>query len=227
MSAHATHSDTDPVRVLLAEPQTIARHGLRAELDAQPHITIVGEAVDGREVLALAKRVQPNVLILDFPLACLDGMGVIQALNRVSGATMQPAVLVYTGDDARVRIIGALSAGARGYLLKRDQSLPVANAVVALRRGRTAFSPRVQDVMLEFISHVHGDLTPREAAVLQRLAQGKSDAEIARDLGISQGAVRHHLRSFRRKLPFIRTRAEAVAWAWMNGLVSSAPELGV
>jgi DNA-binding NarL/FixJ family response regulator len=212
-----THAQS--ITVLLAEPHGIARSGLRLALEAHPRIRIIGETGSGTEALALIEANHPDIVILEFMLTELNGVQVIHAIQRQLPEAVRPNVLVFSGNESRARIISAIAAGARGYLLKREHTSQLVEAILRISQGHTALSASVQDRLIEFVGQQQHEITNREFEVFQLMARGRSDAEIAHELNITENTVNQHLRNICRKLPFIRNRAEAAAWAWMNELI--------
>lgn len=211
-------------RVLLADMHHIARKGIRQEIANQADIWVVGETDDGYELLDLASTLKPAVVILDIKLARLSGVEVTRYLNEMARNTAQranlaPVVLVFSAYSDKQYVWSLLAAGARGYLLKSE---PLAQLVTGIRQvaaGQTVLSQSVQTNIVELIPYLNQELSDGESKVVQLLAHGLSNREIAQNLHISEGTVKSHLNNTYRKIPWIRTRAEAIAWAWINHIV--------
>lgn len=205
----------------------IVRNGLRQEIEKQTDMIVVGETVDGYEALDLAAQLKLDVVVLDVKLAGLNGIYVTRCLTEMTRNTTNkpkpaPTVLVFSAYGDKQYVWSSLAAGARGYLLKSEliERLPAAIRQVAA--GETVLSQTVQTNMVELIPSLNRELSTSEFKVIQLLAHGLSNREIAQKLRISEGTVRSHLNNTYRKIPWIRTRAEAVAWAWINHIPSKS-----
>jgi DNA-binding NarL/FixJ family response regulator len=211
------------IRVLVADDQDIVRTGLRMILDAQPGIEVVAEAVDGREALELARRLRPDVCLLDIRMPELDGIEVTRQLAGPEVA--EPlAVVVITTFDLDEYVHGALKAGARGFLLKDAGPDLLAQAVRAAASGDALIAPSVTVRLLSTFSELGASsrepaaqpltpLTEREEEVLVTVALGRTNAEIADELSISLSTVKTHLASLMNKLG-ARNRVELAMWAY-------------
>jgi DNA-binding NarL/FixJ family response regulator len=208
------------VRVLVADDQDIVRAGLRMILDAQPDIEVVAEARNGREAVELARRLRPDVCLIDIRMPELDG---IEATRRLAGPDVADpvAVVVITTFDLDDYVYGALKAGARGFLLKDSGPDLLAQAVHAAAAGDALIAPSVTVRLLTAFADVPtGDpaqpivpLTDREEEVLLTVARGRTNAEIADDLAISLSTVKTHLAALMMKLG-ARNRVELAMWAY-------------
>ncbi|MFZ6005295.1 MAG: response regulator [Actinomycetota bacterium] len=211
------------IRVLIADDQGIVRTGLRMILDAQPDIEVVGEAVDGREALELARRLRPDVCLFDIRMPELDG---IELTRRLAGpdAADPLAIVVITTFDLDEYVHGALKAGARGFLLKDAGPELLAQAVRSAASGDALVAPSVTARLLSTFSDLGASssepaaqplapLTEREEEVLVTVARGRTNAEIADELCISLGTVKSHLASLMSKLG-ARNRVELAMWAY-------------
>jgi DNA-binding NarL/FixJ family response regulator len=211
-----------PIRVAVADDQAIIRDGLVTVLGLLPDMDVVGEAADGAEAVALAVSARPDVILMDLRMPVLDGA---EATARIAAEAPGTAVLVlttYADDDS---ILGALRAGARGYLTKDAGRAELAAAVRAVARGQTTFAPEVGARIVssltaataaaeptpaqELVSRFPA-LTPREADVLALVADGLSNTEIARTLYVSVATVKTHINAIFAKLA-VRTRPQAIA----------------
>jgi DNA-binding NarL/FixJ family response regulator len=214
------------IRVIVADDQDLIRTGLAMILNAQPDIEVVGEAADGAEAVDLARRLRPDVCLLDIGMPKMDG---IEATRVLAGPDVEapiPIVIITTFDRDEY-VYGALKAGARGFLLKdADQGLLV-QAVHAAATGDALVAPNVTARLLQaFASTERPDappqpvdpLTEREEEVLTEVARGKTNAEIADELFISQSTVKTHVARLMTKLP-ARNRVEIVIWAYETGRV--------
>ena len=216
-----------PIRVLIADDQDMVRTGFRFFLDAQPDITVVAEAADGEEAVALARRVRPDVCLLDIRMPKLDGL---EATRLLAGPDVADPmrVVVVTTFDLDEYVYGALRGGACGFLLKDAGPTLLAEAVRAAAAGDSLVSP---SVTVRLLKHVTADpktdvpartappaesLTDRELDVVRLVALGRTNAEIAAELYVSLSTVKTHLSSVQLKLD-ARNRVEIAAWAWQNG----------
>jgi DNA-binding NarL/FixJ family response regulator len=211
------------IRVLVADDQAIVRDGLATLLSVLPDVEVVGEAANGEEAVALADATEPDVVLMDLRMPVLDGAG---ATARIKAAHPGIAVVVLTtyADDAS--IAGALAAGARGYLTKDAGREELAAAVRSAAAGQTTFAPEVGERLVAGFAAAPApaapasvplatrfpQLTPREAEVLELIAAGRSNAEIAASLYLSVATVKSHVNAIFAKLP-ARDRAQAIALA--------------
>ncbi|HVM12934.1 MAG TPA: response regulator transcription factor [Egibacteraceae bacterium] len=216
----AEHQAT-PIRVLIADDQDIVRAGLRMILDAQSGIEVVGEAADGREAVAVARALRPDVCLFDIRMPELDG---IEATRQLAGPDVEDplAVVVITTFDLDEYVHGALKAGARGFLLKDAGPALLTQAIHAAADGDALIAPSITARLLAAFADTRGrakpaqpiePLTTREEEILIPVAQGWTNSEIADDLHISISTVKTHLASLMRKLD-ARNRVEIAMWAY-------------
>jgi DNA-binding NarL/FixJ family response regulator len=209
------------VRVLVADDQELIRTGLRMILDAQPDIEVVGEAADGREAVALARELRPDVCLFDVRMPELDG---IEATRLLAGpGSVDPmAIVVITTFDLDEYVHGALKAGARGFLLKDAGPQLLVQAIRSAANGDALIAPSITARLLAAFSGSRPDappaqpsepLTAREEEVLARVAGGRTNAEIADELFISLSTAKTHLASLMSKLG-ARNRVELAMWAY-------------
>ena len=214
------------IRVLVADDQELVRTGLTMILDAQPGIEVVGVAADGREAVALARELRPDVCLLDIRMPEMDG---IEATRRLAGPGVDDpiAIVIITTFDLDEYVHGALKAGARGFLLKDAGPALLAQAVHAAANGDALIAPRVTARLLAAFSATPTarppaqpiePLTDREEQVLLTVAGGRTNAEIAGELHISLSTVKTHLGSLMGKLG-ARNRVEIAMWAYETGRV--------
>jgi DNA-binding NarL/FixJ family response regulator len=207
------------IRVLLADDQRVVREGLGTLLGLLDGIELVGTAADGEEVLALAARHDPDIVLIDLRMPRMDGT---EAIRRLAERGERPRTIALTtyADDASV--LGALRAGARGYLTKDAGAEQIRAAVMAVARGEAALDPAVQHHVLAALTEpaageLPDGLTPREAEVLALIAEGLTNAEIAERLVVSAATVKTHVNHIFAKAG-VRDRAQAVVYAYANGL---------
>ena len=207
---------TDPIRVLLADDHPALRVGLRVLLDRLPDIQVVGEAEDGETALDAIIETTPDVAVLDCQLPKRSGSAVAQQIRSAELPTRVLALSAYS-DDRYVHEM--LSAGAVGYVLKEEAPETIAQAVRAAARGEAYFSPAVS-AQAEAWSRgeLPAGLTERELEVLQLLAAGLSNKEIAQSLSVSVRTANFHVGNILHKLDAI-SRVEAVVWAKDHGVV--------
>ena len=207
------------IRVLIADDHTVLRHGLRLILDGAEDMTVVGEAADGTEVVALARSLRPDVVLMDVNM---PGMSGIEATRRLRVILPQTRVLMLTISDKNRDLLGAIRAGARGYLLKSAESQDVLDAIRRIAAGEAILPPSLTARLLDELAapaRPPMSLTNRESQVLALIAEGLANKEIAARLHISENTVKTHVRHILEKLG-LRSRAEAAAYAVREGLVS-------
>ena len=215
------------VRVLVADDQHLVRTGLRMILDAQPDIDVVGEAADGRQAVQLARQLRPDVCLFDIRMPLMDG---IEATRQLAGPdVVDPmAIVIITTFDLDEYVHGALTAGARGFILKDSGPELLVQAVHAAADGDAMIAPSITVRLLANFARQHSDtsprqpfeaLTDREEEVLLTVARGHTNAEIAAELHISLSTVKTHIASLMTKLA-ARNRVEIAMWAYETGRVT-------
>ncbi|MDI1462614.1 response regulator transcription factor [Catellatospora sp. KI3] len=212
------------IRVMIADDQAMVRTGFGMIIGAQPDMEVVGEAADGVEAVALARRLRPDVALMDIRMPRLDGL---EALRQLAGPGVAdpPKVVVVTTFDLDEYVHAALRNGACGFLLKDSGPALLVEAVRAAASGDSLISPSVTVRLLAHLTpHLPGrtgddqGLSPRELDVVKLTARGLTNAEIAAQLFISLGTVKTHLGSVQAKLG-ARNRVEIAAWAWEHRLL--------
>ncbi len=212
------------IRVLLADDQNLVRGGFRMILGAEPEVDVVGEAADGAEAVALARDLRPDVVLMDVRMPNVDG---IEATRRiVDGAEESPRVLVLTTFDLDEYVYEALRAGASGFLLKDAPEEQLVAGIRIVAAGGSLFAPAVTRRLIERFAATSSrkpppafdDLTARELEVLRLVARGLSNAEIARELVVSEHTVKTHVAHILGKLD-LRDRVQAVVLAYESGIV--------
>ncbi len=216
-----------PVSVLIADDQALVRTGLRAILETQPDLNVVGEAVDGRDAVDLVRRRRPDVALMDIKMPGLDGL---EATRRiVAEAGDATAVLVLTTFDLDEYVYEALRAGASGFLLKDAPAEQLIGAIHTLAAGEALIAPAITKRLIAQFARAAPpagpsaaaleELTPREREVLLLIARGMSNAEIAAELVLSEATVKTHVKRVLSKLG-VRDRVQAVVLAYESALVT-------
>ena len=207
------------IRILLADDHAVVRQGFKMILDAQPDMEIVGEAANGREALALAEEVRPDVVVMDVAMPELNG---IEATRRLAASVPHARVLALSMHKDSVYVREILRAGARGYVLKESVAGDLVKAVRAVASGEGYLSPAVSNAVLDdYRRHVTNPidlLTSREREVLQMLAEGKTNKEIAAVLDLSVYTIDAHRGRIMEKLN-LHSINELVRFAVRNGLI--------
>lgn len=228
MKAEMTPNETRKIRVLLADDHHVVRSGIRGELEKHADIQIVGEAASGDEALALSQKHLPDVILLDINMPGLQGVAVTEKLNDMASnqavknqdLPFPPHILILSAYCEQEYVYSLFAAGAKGYLLKDEIPARIVAGIRQVMRGEPALSLPVQKLLLTRRQVEDHELSTRELEVLRLIAKGHTNEEIAEELIIAIGTVKNHVTNIYRKLPNVRTRSEAVAWAWENRLVS-------
>jgi DNA-binding NarL/FixJ family response regulator len=214
------------IRVLLCDDQALVRSGFRMILDAREDLEVVGEAEDGVQAIALARKLDPDVILMDVRMPELDG---VEATRRLVAAGSRARVLILTTFDLDEYVYEAIRAGASGFLLKDVQPSQLVDAIRVVAAGEALLAPsvtrRLLDRFADTLTNTNGSpppgldyLTERELEVLKLLAQGLSNAELADRLFLSETTVKSHISSVLRKLQ-LRDRVQAVVLAYEAELV--------
>jgi len=205
------------IRIVVVDDHPIVRQGLVATLDDEPDFEVVGAAGSSEDALALVREHRPDLALLDLELPGLSG---VEAIPLLSEASPDTRVLVFTAYDTDERVLSAIRAGAKGYLLKGASVAEIARAVRTVASGGSALEPLVAAKLVAAIGAPRGagPLTAREREVLRLIAEGRPGKQIAQALGISERTVKFHTASLIRKLG-ADNRAQAVALAAQRGLL--------
>jgi len=206
------------IRVLVVDDHPIVRQGLVAVLGDQPDLEVIGASASAEDALELATRLQPDVVLLDLELPGLDG---VEAIPRLAEVSPSARVIVFTAYGSEGRVLGAVRAGARGYILKGASVEEIAQAVRVVQDGGSYLEPRVAAKLVAEVRaprRAGGLLSGRERAVLRLVAEGLPNKQIAQSLAISERTVKFHLTSLFNKLG-ADNRAQAVALAVQRGLL--------
>jgi DNA-binding NarL/FixJ family response regulator len=215
----------NPVRILLADDHTVMRNGLRLLLERQPHLQVVGEAADGRQAVALSESANPDVVVMDIGMPNLNG---IEAARQIVNRNPHTAIAILSMHSDESYVIRALKAGARAYLLKDSAEADLLAAVRALTEGKSFFSPAiskilVEDYMRQLESRGAEDtyelLTNREREILQMLAEGRTNKEVANMLNLSLYTVETHRTHILQKLN-LHSVPELILYAVRNGIIA-------
>ncbi len=208
------------IKVLLVDDQSLIRQGLRALLELEPDLEIVGEAENGEQAIHLVAEFQPDVILLDIRMPIMDG---VAATREIQKRFVKTKILVLTTFDDDEYVSAALQNGAMGYLLKDTPSEELAVAIRAVHKGYTQLGPGIVKKLLTQFSHAAPtqspplpssltELTPREKEVLRLIATGANNREIAQELYISEGTVKNHVTNILNRLN-LRDRTQAAIWA--------------
>jgi DNA-binding NarL/FixJ family response regulator len=213
-------------RILIADDEAMVRGGLRMILEAEPDLEVVGEAGDGRDALTQIRELAPELVLMDIRMPGLDGLDATRRL--LTGSTPAPKVVVLTTFDLDEYVYEAIRAGASGFLLKSAPPQQLIDGVRAVMAGDALLAPAITRRLLDRFIHrppptTHtppelADLSPRELEVLRLIADGRSNAEIAAALFLSEATVKTHVNHILTKLR-LRDRVQAVALAYRTGLM--------
>jgi DNA-binding NarL/FixJ family response regulator len=215
------------IRVVIADDQAMVRQGFTVLLNAEPGIEVIGQAVDGREAVSKVAELGPDVVLMDIRMPELGGIEATRRITRTPGATVK--VLVLTTFDLDEYVYEALRAGASGFLLKDASAGQLAEAVRVVAAGDALLSPNITKRLITEFSRTAGaprtplkervgDLTERETEVLNLIAQGLSNAEIAARLVVAEQTVKTHVSRILVKLG-LRDRTQAAVFAYETGLI--------
>jgi two-component system, NarL family, response regulator NreC len=213
------------VRILLADDHTVMRNGLRLLLERQPHLQVVGEAADGRQAVALSETANPDVVVMDIGMPNLNG---IEATRQIVNHNPRTAVAILSMHSDESYVIRALKAGARAYLLKDSAEADLLAAVRALTEGKSFFSPAISKILVEDymrqlesrgVEDTYELLTNREREILQLLAEGRTNKEVANMLNLSLYTVETHRTHILQKLN-LHSVPELILYAVRKGIIA-------
>jgi NarL family two-component system response regulator LiaR len=212
------------IRVLLVDDHSVVREGLRMFLGRDPELEVVGEAANGEEAISLARQLHPDVVLMDLLMPVMDG---IAATTIIRKELPETEVIALTSVLESATVVGAVKAGAIGYLLKDTQAPELRRAIKTAVAGQVQLSPQASAYLMREVqaNQVTEPLTEREREVLRLLSQGLSNKEIASHLQIVEDTVKTHIRHILAKLG-VQSRTQAVLCALRLGLVSDTQESG-
>jgi len=213
------------IRILLADDHNVVRRGLRLLLEGQPDFVVVGEAADGRQAVDKAEETKPDIVVLDIAMPNLSG---IEAAQRITAALPQVATIILSMHSDEGYVLRALRAGAKGYLLKDSAESDLIDAIRAVHQGKTFFSPEISKMLVEdYVREIrtrgvedsYDLLTSREREILQLIAEGKANKQIAASLNLSTHTVETHRRNLQEKLN-LHSVAELILYAVRKRVIS-------
>jgi DNA-binding NarL/FixJ family response regulator len=207
------------IRIVIADDHSVVRQGLRMFLGLDPELEVVGEAADGAQALRLARQLRPDVVVMDLLMPVMDGITATAAIRKELPNT---EVLALTSVLEDASVVGAVRAGAIGYLLKDTQAEALCQAIKAAAAGQVQLTPKAAARLMQAVSTPESPeaLTERETEVLRLLAQGQSNKQIAHSLHIAEKTVKTHVSNILSKLG-VQSRTQATLYAVRTGLVSA------
>lgn len=210
-----------PIRIVIADDHSVVRQGLKMFLGLDPELEIIGEAADGAEAVRLARELKPDVVLMDMLMPVMDGIAATQAIRSELPDTEVIALTSVLEDSS---VVGAVKAGAIGYLLKDTQADELCRAIKAAAAGQVQLSPQAASRLVREVRAPESPqtLTEREVDVLRLLAQGKANKEIARELVIGEKTVKTHVSNILMKLG-VQSRTQAALYAAQIGLAPLEP----
>jgi NarL family two-component system response regulator LiaR len=212
-----TQQNTEQITVLIVDDHAVVRQGLRLLLDAQPGITVVGEAADGLMAIQMTRQLEPTVILMDL---LMPGMNGIDTMHRLQELKLESKVLVLSSSLEDQLVKQALQAGAHGYVLKASRAMELVQAIERVAQGISALDPAAAQVLMHQVQ-THDPLetlTTREREVFDVMARGMNNAEIADHLIVSEATVRTHIANILDKLA-LRDRTQVTIYALKRGLI--------
>ncbi|GAT65069.1 response regulator transcription factor [Planomonospora sp. ID91781] len=221
---------SDVIRIVIADDQAMVRAGLKLVVESEPGMEVVGEAADGLEAVAVARRTRPDIVLMDISMPRMDGL---TAARQLLDQPDPPRVVMLTTFDTDENLYAALRAGTSGFLLKVSPPEQLVEAVRVVVGGDALLDPAVTTRVIASFAGRHepappprlGELTPRELEVLRFLARGLTNAEIAKELFVGEATVKTHVARVLMKL-HLRDRAQAVVFAYESGVVRPGAAVG-
>jgi two-component system, NarL family, response regulator NreC len=213
------------IRIVLADDHVVMRNGLKLLLERQPNFAVAGEAANGREAVEICEKLKPDVLVLDIAMPNLNG---IEAARQISAKLPHTAIVVLSMHSDESYVLRALKAGARAYLLKDSAEADLINAIRAVSEGKAFFSPAISKMLVDDymrrleqrgVEDSYELLTTREREILQLLAEGKSNKEVAAMLNLSLYTVETHRGNILQKLN-LHSVPELILYAVRKGVIS-------
>ena len=216
------------IRVLLADDHALFRRGVASLLAAESDFEVVGEAVDGQQALEMARELVPDVILMDVSMPVMDGLA---ATRRIKAEIPYVRIVILTASDGDRSLFEAVKSGAQGYLLKNIEPQALYGTLRGVVRGEAPVSRVMAGRLLEEFARQHrepdplpaAELTVREREVLEHVAHGRSNKEIAASLAIAENTVKNHLKNILEKL-HLENRVQAATYAHREGLVKRPPE---
>lgn len=212
---------TEPIRILIADDHPIVRQGLATVLEQENDLSVVGQAINGVEAVAKARQLLPDIILMDLQMPEMDG---VEAINRIMAEELKAGIIILTTYDTDDHIFRGIEAGARGYLLKDSPPDEVVKAIRTVNRGESLIEPRVASRLLDRLGQLsrgpapESTLSRREIEVLEVMATGAANKQIANELSIGQSTVKTHIVRIFNKLG-VNGRTEAVAEAVKKGII--------
>ena len=219
------------IRVLIVDDHQVIQEGLSAVLQTKVDVQVVGDAGDGQEAVEKARKLKPDVILMDISMPVMDG---VEATRIIRQENPDVGIVVLTMHEEEEYIFNAVKAGATGYLLKDSDSAQIVQAIRAIYKGESLIHPSVATKILAEFSQLSGnkgkpyrkpkkELTAREIGILQMVAEGKTNKEIASDLNLSEKTIKNHIRNIFHKLHVV-DRTQAAFYALRKGLIKLNPD---